>query len=241
MRAILLLAGIAKRLKPWSDTNPKCLVPIGHKPLLHRYLTLLPEAGVDEIIAVIGHEGEQIVRYVGAEFPRLKVRFIDNPDCTLGNVISLWLAQKFLRGDTLVMDGDVLFGRDLLEKLVRSPQARCLLLDETFKETGEEMKLMAREGRVWSIGRKVDFPYDLVGEGVGFLKLDDAGSRTMAAELRAFVADGKVKVEYEDVLNEVLKEIAIGYERVGGIPWTEIDFPEDVEKAESLVLPRLAG
>jgi choline kinase len=241
MKAILLLAGIAKRLRPWSDTHPKCLVPIGGKPLLHRYLTLLPEVGVEEIIAVIGHEGEQITRYVSAEFSHLRVRFIDNPDCTLGNVISLWLAQKFLRGDTLVMDGDVLFGRELLTRLVHSGQARCLLLDETFKDTGEEMKLMAREGRVWSIGRKVNFPYDVVGEGVGFLKLDDAGSRTLAAELRAFVADGKVKVEYEEVLNEVLKEIAIGYERVGGLPWTEIDFPEDVEKAERVVLPRIAA
>jgi choline kinase len=241
MRAILLLAGIGNRLRPWTDDNPKCLLPVGGTPLLHRYLTLLPEMGAGEIYMVLGHQDHKIEHYVDTHFPRLEADFIHNPDYTLGNVISLWLAQRYLRGDCLVMDGDVLFAPALLEKLVKSPRPRCVLLDEGFEETGEEMKLMARGDRVWSIARQVNGSYDLVGEGVGFLKLDDEGCRHLVAGLRRFVAAGKVRCEYEDVLDEVFKEIHIGYERVAGLPWTEIDFPEDVEKAEREVLPRIRG
>jgi choline kinase len=242
MKAILLLAGIGNRLKPWTDDNPKCLLPVGGTPLLHRYLSLLPEFGVEEIYAVLGHQDWKIEDYVVHHFPKLDVEFIHNPDYTLGNVISLWLANRHLvDGTSLVMDGDVLFAPEILRRLVESRHPRCLLVDETFVDSGEEMKLMCRGDRVWSIGRAVDGKYDLVGEGVGFLRLDAAGGQAMAEGLRRFVADGKVRVEYEDVLNEVLKEIPIGYERVGGIPWTEIDFPEDAEKAEKVILPRIRG
>lgn len=239
MKAILLLAGIGQRLAPFTIENPKCLLPVGGRPLLHRYLELLPELGVHEIHAVLGHQDHKIEEYVIHHFGHLDIHYIHNPDFTLGNVISLWLAERHLQGDCLVMDGDVLYAPEVLRRLIDSSQRRCLLLDQSFTDSGEEMKLAAREGRVWSIARKVEGDYDVVGEGVGFLKLDDQGARAMAAGLKRYVAEGRVRSEYEEVLDEVLKEVPVGYELVGDLPWTEIDFPEDHEKAEKEILPRI--
>jgi choline kinase len=95
-----------------------------------------------------------------------------------------------------------------------------------------------REGRVRMIARRVSphAPWDLVGEAVGFAKVGAAGGAVMRRTLDAEVAAGRLDQEYEAAMNIAFGEIAWGYEPVDEFAWTEIDFQEDVEKAE-----RIAG
>jgi choline kinase len=81
--------------------------------------------------------------------------------------------------------------------------------------------------------------YDCAGEGVGFLKVKHADAPQVVASLRTFVEKGAWNMEYEDALLEYFRHVEVGYERIGGLPWTEIDFIEDVRRAELDVLPRL--
>ncbi len=99
--------------------------------------------------------------------------------------------------------------------------------------------MIAKEGRVVANDRKVTVPHDELGEGLGLLKLSAAAAGRFKEILEGFVERGDVDVEYEHALEVLLKEHVVGYERVGGLPWTEIDFAEDIEVARDVTLPAI--
>jgi choline kinase len=81
--------------------------------------------------------------------------------------------------------------------------------------------------------------YDLAGEGVGFLKVRAADCPTLIASLQAHIERGELDMEYEDGLREFFEQVRVGYEPIGGLPWTEIDFQEDMVRAERDIIPKL--
>ncbi len=242
MRAIILAAGVGRRLAPLTNGLPKCLLPVGGRSLLERMLTAVKAVGLEEVLVVVGHCQEQIRSRIGLRFGRLAVRYIENPDYTKGSLCSLWRARDALHGDTLLMDADVLFAPELLTRLVASSPPSALLLDRGFIDTGEEVKLYARGSRVVAMGKHVIPPaYDAVGEGVGFFKCGAphaAALRACLAEVRREAGDA---TEYEQALDQLFRRVEVGWVDVAGLAWTEIDFPEDLTRAEREILPRIAG
>jgi len=96
-----------------------------------------------------------------------------------------------------------------------------------------------RGERVLDIVRGGAPGYELAGESVGFLKLSAGAARVLRELLEVRVAADHTGIEHEEVYPELLERVVVGFERVDGMPWTEIDFPEDVARAEREVLPRL--
>jgi len=235
VRAIILAAGRGRRLGDSVTEHPKCLLRLEGRTLLDRMLDTLSALGVLDVVIVVGHLGEQIEAAV-AGHPG--VRCIRNPEYRRGAILSLWTARDYLDTDVLVMDADVLFPRELLRRLVQSPQASCFLMDGGAENNGEAMMLMARGGRVWDIQRGVRGEWEAWGESVGFLKLDPTAAKRLRELLAAAVARGETEVEHETLYPALMQECPLGYERVDDLPWLEIDFPEDVERAREL-LPRL--
>jgi len=156
-----------------------------------------------------------------------------------GSISSLWIARTALDDDVVIMDADVLFHRDILRRLVRSAYPNALLMDDSVKQTGEECMVVAEGGRVIALTKKMPSRYDQAGEGVGFLKVRHADTPHVVASLRTFVDRDAWQMDYEDALIGFFRDVKVGYEVIGGLPWTEIDFPEDVEKAEREILPKL--
>ena len=243
MKAIILAAGVGRRLAGRTGGGPKCLLAVGGKPLLIRLLEALAAAAVREAVVVVGHGAETVREAIGANQAGMPVRYAFNPDYRKGAILSLWCARDELDDDVLVMDADVLCGPGLVARLVRSPHANCFLLDGNVTPSGEEQILMARGGRVHDIAKTRDIAadYDTVGESVGFLKIARADAPILRAALEAAIAAGRDGIEHEQVFPELMRRCVVGYERIDGTPWIEIDFPEDVERAECEVLPRLAG
>ncbi len=103
--------------------------------------------------------------------------------------------------------------------------------------TGEEMMLTLREGRIWDITRGVVDPAHTIGEGVGFYKLAPSTAQHLRCLLEQCVAEGRDDVEYEEVFRALFKVCGFGYELVGDLPWTEIDFPDDISKADQVIWP----
>jgi choline kinase len=241
VKAIILAAGVGRRLDSWLGGEPKCLLPIGGTPLLVRLLDALRAAGVREAVIVVGHGAERVRDAIGTARGTLPVRYVFNPAYRKGAILSLWSARAEFTDDFLVMDADVLCPASFLATLVGSRHRNCFLLDGAVVAGGEEQILMARSGRVHDIAktRAVDPSYDTSGESVGFLKVsrDDAG--VLAELLDAAVAAGRDDIEHEQVFPAFMQRCIVGYERVDGQPWTEIDFPEDVERAEREILPRI--
>jgi choline kinase len=232
MRAIILAAGVGRRLGDSVTEHPKCLLALEGRTLLERMLDALAEVGVGDAAVVTGHLGDQIEAAVR---DRAGVRTLRNPEYRKGAILSLWTARELLEGDVLVMDADVLFPTAMLRRLVESPRGNCFLMDGRAANDGEAQMLMAREGRVLDIARGLRGDYDACGESVGFLKLDAEGSRTLRELLGRALEAGRDGIEHEEVYPQLMRACAIGFERVDDLPWLEIDFPEDVAEARRML------
>jgi len=234
VKAILLAAGSGRRLQ---RPSPKCLVEIGGTTLLTRALRALAAVRVAEALVVVGYQHELITAELIHHPPPLPVACVRNEAFIRGSVRSLWTAREALAAPALVMDADVLFPVHLLRRLVASPHANCVLADPRASFTGEEMMLTLHEGRVWDITRGAADPSRTLGEGVGFYKLERSTAQHLRHLLEGWIAEGRDDVEYEEVFRTLFKACAFGYELVGDLPWTEIDFPEDIRKAEQAIWP----
>ncbi len=235
MKAIILAAGVGKRLSPYTDATPKCLIEIAGKTILQRYFENFNRLGIDEAVIVVGHLKDKIRSAVGDECHGVRVRYLDNERYTEGNIYTVHLAAREFDDDILMMDADVVFHPGLLKRLVESPNGNCYLMDEGFiEDMGEECKVAALNGRVVANNRTITKEYDRVGEGLGFLKLSKSTAGVLKGIVERFISDGQADKEYEDALEVLLEREYVGFEPVGDLPWTEIDFVEDIAKAEKL-------
>lgn len=239
MKAIILAAGVGKRLWEVTQHRPKCLIEIGGRSLLHRYLESLASVGVRRVDIVVGYKQDMIRAAVSKDSFGVKVTFLMNEQFHRGSISSLWIARDAFDEDAIVMDADVLFHREILRRLVSSPHENALLMDHTVKQTGEECMVVVAGGRVIALTKKMPAQYDYAGEGVGFLRVRQADTPRLVSSLRSFIDRGAWEMEYEDGLLEYFRDVRVGHEKIGGLPWTEIDFIDDVKKAELEVLPRL--
>ena len=240
MKAIVLAAGVARRLAPLTDRTHKCLLEVGGRPLLTRMLTELEAIGMRETVLVVGHCGDQ-VRAVGRDaLGAMRIRYLENPDYTRGSALSLYAARAHLREPALVMDADVLFPREFLQRLVRATAPSAFLVDRDFQDTGEEVKLYTRGERVIALGKKaVPEAWEQVGEGVGFFKCGAEAGPALVRRLEQVIRDGNGLDEYEDALHLLMGDCHAGWVDVTGLPWTEIDFAEDLRRARDEVLPHV--
>jgi choline kinase len=240
VKAIILAAGVARRLAPLTDRTHKCLMPVGERSLLTRMLTGLVSVGVREAVLVVGHCADQV--QAAAEqtvADRMRITCVMNPEYTKGSALSLYAARAHLGDPALVMDADVLFPREFLRRLVATPAPSAFLIDRGFQDTGEEVKFYTRGDRIIALGKKVvPESWEVVGEGVGFFKCGaEAGPRLVPLLER--VIEGNELNEYEDALHLLVQQQHVGWVEVTGLPWTEIDFAEDLRRARDEVLPHI--
>lgn len=244
MKAVILAAGRGRRLGSGDDSAPKILLKFGGGSLLERHLAILHACGVAEAVIVVGFAADRIreeVARIGAAIP---VSFIENPRFIEGSVVSLAVAEPVMtRGEpVLLMDGDVLYDRRLMERLVRTRIDNCLLMDRTIEPGDEPVKLCIRDGRIVDFHKVPKNAHDWHGESVGFFRLSPAIAEALAGRARDYVESGHGAMEYEEPLRDLILASppgTFGYEDVSDLPWTEIDFPEDVVKAETEVRPAL--
>lgn len=220
MIAVLLIAGVGRRL---ATDRPKVLLEVGERTLLDRHLENLKALGIP-VLAVTGWMAETIpVR-----------RQVVNPQFRRGSLLSLKAGLDAIDDDAILMDGDVLYDPSILADVSRLP--RGFAIDPRTDPGDEEMMVGVKGGQVRAIRRGKLPGFDLVGEGVGFFKID----RASLPALRAAVAASDPDSDYEKALDRFVGEHGADYVLVGGRPWTEIDFEKDLLRAQKEILPRLA-
>ena len=246
MLAIILAAGRGSRLAQLNpDDRPKCLLEIGGRSLLERMLESLSQSGVRRCTMVIGYEADRIVEHVGMLRTRPEVSFHYNSRFEEGSVISLGVARDILSAgeSVLVLDADVLFHPQILERLVNSSVENCFLIDRDFVPGAEPVKIAVKGGRMVEFRKQLPpgLEYDSLGESVGFFRFGAVGAGRIARRCARFDRDGRGDAPHEEVLREALLERPdeFGFEDITGLPWLEIDFPEDIERARNKVLPAI--
>ncbi len=243
MRVGILAAGIGRRLGDPS-LPPKILLRFGGKTLLERHVAVLRHYGVNRVDLVVGHRAGEIE----AEIDRIGARDLIvtrfNPDYEQGPIVSLWhLREVFTSGAPVVfMDGDVLCDHRMMERLLARPRENCFLLDRATEDGEDPVKLCMRDGLLVDFHQRPRRDFDWWGEWVGFCRFDAVIAAKIAEVAAKIVAAGNREAIYEDAFREVVVAEPPGtfeVEDITGLPWIEIDFPEDLDKATSEVFPRL--
>ncbi len=239
MRAIILAAGVGWRLKPHTEATPKCLLEIGGKTLLRRYLEALAALGIPEAVLVVGYLKDQVAAEAARGPADVRVRVVENDRYTRGNILSLWQARNEFDDDVIIMDADVLYPQELLARLLAPSDGNAIAVDEQFQDTGEEQKVVCEDGWVVEVTKKIGQDPRIRGEAVGMLRLSAEAAEILRGILEEFIETGKDSLEYEDALRELAGEVPIGVVEVGDLPWVEIDFQEDLARARDEILPKI--
>ena len=245
MKTFIYAAGRATRLGPAFADRPKILLEIGDKTLLEWHLHRLAELGLRQLVLVTGHKREQIAERLPSLRDRSGVEITEvvNPDFTEGSVLSFHVSiPEILRanGPVLLMDGDVVYPTELLKRLLASHHKSALLVDRNFSKADDDPVLVPlRGGKPFDFMKKWKGSADQVGESIGFFKLDSADVPVMIAETRQRAAGQGRLDSYDEVLRALVVAGRFESVDVTGLPWTEVDFPKDVEYARSQVLPAI--
>ncbi|MGC1951770.1 MAG: phosphocholine cytidylyltransferase family protein [Gammaproteobacteria bacterium] len=244
MKAIMLAAGIGKRLYGDASRQHKALLRFAGQSLLERHIKTLRRCAIEHLVLVVGHRAEQVL----AEVSRLRaddfVSPIHNPDYLRGSLVSLWCARGAFRDPEgfLYMDADVLYHPALIDRLIASPHADCLLLDRDFESDEEPVKVCVGRGQVIEFRKRIHgVDPELVGEWPGFMKISASTAAELARIMQEFIDSGRIDDPMEEAVRELIlrRPERFGWEDVTGLPWIEIDFPADVDRAREKILPHI--
>jgi choline kinase len=246
MHAIILAAGRGNRLAEFiPDGQPKCLLEFGGRSLLDRQLDILFRLGVKHASLVLGYKAGLVVEHVGTLASRPEVAFFYNPAFKKGSVLSLLAAHDAMTsGETvLVLDADVLFHPGIMEILIDSPHENCFLIDQNFAAGDEPVKVAIHKGQMVEFRKALpaELEFDTLGESVGFFKFDGNIAKKIAQLCDGYKTEGLLGAPHEEALRDILLALprAFACEDVSGLPWIEVDFPEDVERAIKEILPEI--
>jgi choline kinase len=247
MRAIILAAGRGLRMHQSEDQQlPKCLLKFGGMSLLERHLRVLRRARIDEVVLALGFKHQ----LVSQELDRLRWQprpeIVLNDQFELGSILTLHtVAEAMTRGgDILLMDADVLYDERILQALVTGPPPHNrLLIDREFEAGDEPVKVCLRDGVPIELRKQlsIGLQYDSIGESIGFFRFSPPAARRLAELTAGYVDSGRSNMPHEEAVRDLLRERSQSIEvaDVTGAPWIEIDFPDDVARATSDVLPQL--
>jgi len=243
-RVLILAAGQGRRLG--ASVPPKVLLDFEGSSLLTRHIRILDNCGLRDITVVIGYRAEELRAEI-VHLCRLRapgVNLVRNPSFRNGSIVSLWRACAVLRSGApvILMDADVLYDSRLIVRLLDSPHESCFLLDRSIEPGEEPVKLCIDRGRIVDFHKRPQIEHQWHGESVGFFRFSPAIAAELAERVDEYIAEGRTQVEYEEPIRDLLLArdgSGFGYEDISGLPWIEIDFPADVERARRVVVPQL--
>lgn len=243
MKAIIIAAGTGSRLGEYSKEKPKTLVEISGTPILGYTLNNLIKAGIKDIVIVTGYMADKIREFINKEYDnKLNVSYVHNEiyDKT-NNIYSIYLAKDELIGsDFLLINSDVLFHEEILRALMESEKKGVVLsVDFSVKLGEEEMKVKIDGDTIVKISKKIP-PEEADGEYIGLTRIDKDFSSVFFESVEKTIKEKGTGVFYEEAFQTMIDDgNKLRYESTKGLPWIEIDTPEDLKVAQETIAPKL--
>lgn len=256
-RAILIAAGRGKRLGTHTDEIPKCMVPVGAKPILGWVWDAFRRAGIEELVVIRGYRGDALEAFARAIAPR--VIAVDNAEWQTNNVLlSLACARAYLDQPCLISYSDIIFTPAVARAAVEAPAEIALVIDREFRriyegrtehplDEGEVADLMP-DGSVARVGKRALPPSEAVGEFIGLTKLGARGVHAVARALDAVAHryEGRDHEPFQRAatyrnayLTDLWQHMIDGGMRLDPVfidgRWREIDTGQDLARARDLV------
>ena len=234
MKALILAAGVSRRLYPQTYNTPKCLLEVGGKPIINYQLEALSELGINDITMIIGYHREMLVESVEKNFPEINFKFIVNHHYFETNTAySVYVGKEALSDQHLLMNADVVYPKELLSKLYHSSFENVLAVD--IKSCGrEEVKVIdGGQNKISAIGKDLIEDHCL-GEFIGVAKFSSMFMNEFVKALGQLIEAGGKNDYFEAGIEKLLEKQLVHYVDVSEYPCLEIDFIEDLELARKL-------
>ena len=238
VRVIILAAGQGKRLLPLTADVPKALLDIHGRTLIGRQIDAFAACGLKDFVVVTGYGAqhmEEALTEIAAQ-RGISIGTVFNPFYAVAdNLASCWLARREMTGDFIQVNGDNVFGADLVERLMAAPAAPVtVVINHKESYDTDDMKVMLDAGRLTEIGKML--PLGTVdGEAIGFYIFRGAGVQAYAHMLERSMRDPSgLKQWFPSAVGSLAKSIDITTIAINGIRWCEVDFPVDLQQARHL-------
>lgn len=239
MKAVILAAGMASRLRPLTSCTPKCLLKVGERTLLQRSMDALVREGIREFVIVTGYLHEQVEAFVSRTYGEdISVRFIHNKDYeTTNNIYSLWLARPEAEGeDILLLDSDLLYDGDIVKRVLADKHENVLTLIR--HELGEEeMKVVTdARGAITEISKTCD-PAQAAGESLGIERMGKAYTAALYRELEVMMTQEHLENSFYELafLRLISRGSTFSVLDVTDLFSCELDTVEDFETAKQRI------
>ena len=238
MKAIILSAGQGSRLGHLVDGKPKCLIEFNGRTLLDRQLDTLKACGVDEVTVVTGFRDDAIEAALAKRVGGPTVRTIYNPFYKVAdNLGSLFVAKDAIEGDTLVWNGDTLVSEALMRRVLANGQdGICVTIDRKDGYDDDDMKVVVDgEGRLHAIGKRLPMA-NVNAESIGLLAFRGEGAVRFREAIESAIRTPEgTRIWYLRVIHHIAQKADVWTFDIQGEEWGEVDFPEDVKRADALV------
>ncbi|GAA3083248.1 phosphocholine cytidylyltransferase family protein [Streptomyces roseofulvus] len=241
MIGLVLAAGAGRRLRPYTDTLPKALVPVdGDTTILDLTLKNFAEIGLTEVAIVVGYRKEAVYARKEALEAKygLQITLVDNDKAEeWNNAYSLWCAREVLKRGVILANGDTVHPVSVEKTLLAARgkgQKIILALDTVKRLADEEMKVVTAEGKgVQKITKLMD-PADATGEYIGVTLIEAEAAEELADALKA-TFERDPDLYYEDGYQELVNRgFTVDVEPIGEVSWVEIDNHDDLAKGREI-------
>lgn len=242
MQALILAAGMGKRLGEYTRNNTKCMVEVNGTRLIDRMIRQLVPLGLDRLVMVVGYHGRELMEYLGNERYGLRIEYVENPvyDRT-NNIYSLALAKEWLRADdTILLESDLIFDDTMLSLLLDNPQPNLALVAKYESWMDGTMVRIDEDLNIVNFVPKAAFRYEETSDYYKTVNIYKFSREFLNDKYIPFL-DAYMKAlgnneYYENVLRIItflgggdLKALP-----VGNVKWYEIDDKQDLDIAEAI-------
>lgn len=243
MQTIILAAGIGTRLKAKTDTVPKALIEIGGKSLLEYSFEALLQNGINDVIIVVGHLRESIMRKFGTRYRGLSIDYVQNKKYAVtGSMYSLAMVKNRIDDDILLLESDLLYEPRAIKILLDANHRNAILVTE-LSGSGDEVYICVNDQRqIIELGKDVcqNSRKNSIGELAGISRFESKFLGLLFAKAREDFERGALRYHYEECVfrtSQVSRPVyAVPAENLA---WIEIDTEKDLQKARERIYPRI--
>ncbi len=248
MKAIVLAAGVGRRMGLLTANRHKTLLEVGGTTVLGRLLTGLLENGIDDVCLVTGYRADEVETFVRENFPQVKAQFVRNEKyATTNNIVSMAMALESvdIDDDILLIESDLVFEPAVIQRVLRSRHANVALVD-TYR-TGMDGTVVALSGPDGVVDRVIpgarqpaDFDFSDKYKTLNIYRFSAEFCRTTFRELLSYYARIIDDNCYYELILGVLiymRQVQVHAEVLDGETWAEIDDPNDLRAANHLFEP----
>ena len=242
MQAMILAAGMGRRMGKYTAENTKCMITVGGKTLIQRVTDALKAAGINKLIMVIGYEGDKLKDFIDNNITGMEVEYIYNHDySTTNNIYSLYMAKDYLaQDDTILLESDLVFEESIIKRLVDAPDKNVVVVAKYEQWMDGTMVMLDPRHNIVDFVDKVQFRYDEVDKyykTVNIYKFSKEYAQNQYIPfLEAYIKAYGANQYYEQVLKALahiksseLKALILEKEK-----WYELDDSQDYDIANTI-------